>query len=300
MTTQAVRVSRFGGPDVLETVEIPDPVAGEGEILVDVEVSDTLLLETVVRWGLGQDYWPVRPPYVPGGGVAGRDQDGRRVAGYTGGYGGYGGYAGKAVAVAAVEVPGGVSLRTAAALLHDATTALALFEATRIGPSDTVLVVGASGGLGALEVQLAKARGATVIAVARGVKLGRLGELGADVLVDSGRPEWPRADVVLDNVGGALGAAAVPLVNPGGRFSAHGAAGGGFTTVDRPDVTVTGIEVAQLPDPDRLRHLAHALELAAEGVLRPLVGQTFPLAEAAAAHAAMEARTVVGKTLLIS
>ncbi len=72
----------------------------------------------------------------------------------------------------------------------------------------------------------------------------------------------------------------------------------GFTTVDRRDVAVTGIEVAQLSEPDRLRHLGHALELAAEGVLRPLVGQRFPLAEAAAAHAAMEARTVVGKTLL--
>ncbi|WP_245657786.1 zinc-binding dehydrogenase [Herbidospora mongoliensis] len=295
MTTNAAMVTRFGGPDVLELVEIPDPVPGEGEILVDVEAVDTLLLETVVRSGLGQDYWPIRPPYIPGGGVAGRDQNGRRVAGYTNGYGGY---ADKAVLVSAVEVPDGVPLRTAAALLHDATTALALFEATKIGASDTVLVVGASGGLGVLEVQLARARGATVIAVARAVKLARLGELGADLLIDSDQADWPQVDVVLDNIGGALGASAVGAVKAGGRFSAHGAAGGGFTTVDRPDVTVTGIEAAQLSDADRLRHLTHALRLAEEGTLRPLIGQTFPLGEAAAAHAAMEARVVWGKTLL--
>ncbi|NAS26921.1 zinc-binding dehydrogenase [Herbidospora sp. NEAU-GS84] len=295
MTTHAVMVTRFGGPDVLELVETPDPAPGDGQTLVEVEASDTLLLETVVRSGLGRDFWPIRPPYVPGGGVAGWDPDGRRVAGYTNGYGGY---ASKAVATSVVEVPGGVSLQAAAALLHDATTALALFEAARIGPSDTVLVVGASGGLGVLEIQLARARGAKVIAVARAAKLARVEEFGADVLVDAADPEWPRADVVLDNVGGALGARAVPLVNPGGRFSAHGAAGGAFTTVDRPDVAATGIEVAQLSADDRVRHLTEALRLTAEGTLRPAVGQTFPLAEAASAHAAMEARLVFGKTLL--
>ncbi|GAB1823998.1 zinc-binding dehydrogenase [Herbidospora sp. RD11066] len=288
-------VTRFGGPDVLELVEIPDPVPGEGELLVDVEAADTLLLETVVRSGLGRDYWPVRPPYVPGGGVAGRDRDGRRVAGYTSGYGGY---ADRAVLVNAVEVPDGVPLPTAAALLHDATTALALFEATKIGPSDSVLVVGASGGLGVLEVQLARARGAKVIAMARGAKLDRLRDLGADALIDADRPEWPQVDVVLDNIGGTLGAAAVSAVVPGGRFSAHGAAGGWFTTVERPDVTATGIEAAQLSDADRVRHLVHALALAGEGVIAPLIGQTFPLDRAADAHAAMEARVVWGKTLL--
>ncbi|WP_232319919.1 zinc-binding dehydrogenase [Herbidospora daliensis] len=295
MTTQVAMVTRFGGPDVLELVETADPVPGDGEALVDVEVSDTLLLETVVRSGLGRDFWPIRPPYVPGGGVAGTDPHGRRVAGYTDGYGGY---ASKAAAVSVVAIPDGVTTPDAAALLHDATTALALFEATGIGPSDTVLVVGASGGLGVLEIQLARARGATVIAVARAAKLPLLDGLGADLLVDAADPEWPRADVVLDNVGGALGARAVPLVEPGGRFSAHGAAGGAFTTVGRGDVTATGIEVAQLSKDDRVRHLTEALRLTAEGVLKPVIGQTFPLAGAAAAHAAMEGRAVVGKTLL--
>ncbi|WP_345458590.1 zinc-binding dehydrogenase [Actinoallomurus oryzae] len=319
---RAAMVSRFGGPEVFELVETPDPVPGAGEVLVGVEVIDTLWLETMVRSGAGQGFWPMRPPYVPGNGVAGRvvrvgagvDQSlcGRRVVAHTGGEGGYADRVVVAVE-AAVAVPDGVDLTVAAALLHDGVTALALFDTAKVGPRDGVLVIGASGGLGLLCVRLARARAAKVVAVARGAKLERVARLGPDALIDSARPDWVEqaravfgehgADVVLDNVGGALGEAGFTLTARAGRFSAHGMPSGRFASIDRRaaderEVSVTGIEAVQLSDRDRTRYVEQALREAAAGVIAPVIGQTFPLERAGAAHAVIEGRTAFGKTLI--
>jgi NADPH2:quinone reductase len=110
--------------------------------------------------------------------------------------------------------------------------------------------------------------------------------------------------VVFDSVGGQLGRQAFEIIADGGRFSAHGAPSGGFTPVDpeqarRRGISVRGIEQAQLSDQDRRRLTHQALREAAAGRIKPIIGQTFPLEMAADAHAAIEARTVVGKTLLI-
>lgn len=319
---RAAMVPEFGGPEVFQLVEAPDPAPGAGEVLVGVEVVDTLWLETMVRSGAGQDYWPMRPPYVPGNGVAGRvvevgagvDQGwrGRRVVAHTGGEGGYADRAVVAVEAMAT-VPDGVDLTVAAALLHDGVTALALFDVTKVGRDEVVLVVGASGGLGVLSVQLARARAARVVAVARGVKLERVAGLGPDAVIDSARPDWADearevlgergADVVLDNVGGALGEAAFTLTARGGRFSAHGTPSGRFASIDRRaaderGVTVTGIETVQLSDGDRMRYVERVLREAAAEVISPVIGQTFSLEQAGAAHAAIEGRTAFGKTLI--
>ncbi|WP_117210404.1 zinc-binding dehydrogenase [Allorhizocola rhizosphaerae] len=319
---RAAMVSKFGGPEVFRLVETPDPVAGDGEVLIGVEVIDTLWVETAIRSGAAQEYFPMRPPYVPGSGIAGRVLQvgagvprgllGRRVVAHTGGVGGY---ADRAVvaAEAVVVVPDSVDLAVAAALLHDAVTALALFDVTKVGRGDGVLVVGASGGLGLLCVQLARARAERVVAVARGAKLERVARLGPDKLIDSARPDWIAqaravfgehgADVVLDNVGGQLGEAAFMLTARGGRFSAHGSPSGRFASVDwqaadERGVSATGIEAAQLTARDRSAYLEQALREAAAGVIAPVIGQTFPLDQAGAAHAAIEGRAVFGKTLL--
>jgi NADPH2:quinone reductase len=124
----------------------------------------------------------------------------------------------------------------AAALVHDGVTGCALVNEQRVGAGDRVLVVGASGGLGIVLVQLARARGARVVALARDErKLARVRTLGADAVIDSAAPDWAGqartalggagADVVFDNVGGDLGEAAFGLIAPGGRFSAHGTPG---------------------------------------------------------------------------
>ena len=110
-------------------------------------------------------------------------------------------------------------------------------------------------------------------------------------------------DVVFDGVGGPLGTAAFGVLATGGRFSAHGAASGGFAAIDpaaaqRRGVTVRGIEQVQAGAGEHHELAQRALALVAVGRLRPVIGQTWPLPQAAGAHAALEARTAIGKTLL--
>jgi len=322
---QAVVVKGFGGPEVLVAAEVPDPVAGPGEVVVAVAAAHVLWVETRIRSGVGREYWGVTPPYVPGSGVAGRVDDlgpdvdpallGTRVVAHTGRS--RDGYAERVVVGAdgLVPIPDEVSTQQAAALVHDGVTGCALVNEQRVGAGDRVLVVGASGGLGIVLVHLARARGARVVALARDErKLARVRTLGADAVIDSAAPDWAEqartalggagADVVFDNVGGDLGEAAFGLVAPGGRFSAHGTPGGRFAQID-PEaaaargVTVRGIRDVQLPPPERRRLTEQALAAAAAGGLRPVIGQTFPLARADRAHAAIEDRSVFGSTLLV-
>jgi NADPH2:quinone reductase len=324
---RVAEVTRFGPPEVLMTSHRPDPVPGPGEVVITVAAADTLWVETLIRSGAGQDVWPMRPPYVPGGAVAGHvTADGSEVdPGLSGravvapvrsrGHA-EGGYAEQVVVAAdvPVDVPDGLPLTAAAALLHDGPTALALFDLTDIGAGDRVLVVGASGGLGIVSVQLARLRAKRVVATARGAeKLERVRRLEPDAVVDTDVPGWPArardalggaANVVLDNIGGAVGEAAFPLLAPGGRFSAHGTPSGRFARIDpqeaeRRGVRLFGIGDVQLPDDRRRAYTATALAEAAAGRLDPVVGQTFPLDRAADAHAAIEARTVFGTTLLL-
>jgi NADPH2:quinone reductase len=127
-----------------------------------------------------------------------------------------------------------------------------------------------------------------------------------DDWADEVRADLPRgADVVLDNVGGALGRSVVPLLADGGRWSAHGTPGGSFTSIDEEQLVRHGqrlirLTAAQLPLDRRMRLIAHGMELAAHGDLRMIVGQTFALDRAADAHTAIEGRTVFGATVLVT
>ncbi|PKV86502.1 zinc-binding dehydrogenase [Streptomyces sp. TLI_146] len=320
---RVAQVERFGGPEVLVPAELPDPVAGPDEVVIAVDHIDTLFVQTQIRAGAFGEYFDVRPPYVPGGGVSGTVTStgaevdpavwsGRRVIAAVD----PGSYASLAAVPVdhLVPVPDGVGLREAAALVHDGVTALALLDLTALKAGETVLITGASGGMGTLLVQLARSRGARVVALARGAeKLFLVRELGAHEVVDAELPDWPRraaealgggADVVLDGVGGAVGSAAFPLTAPGGRFSAHGApTGDGFAAVPleeagRRSITVLGIADVQIPPAQRVSLAARALEEAAAGRLRPVVGAVYPLERAGEAHAVIEGRGVVGKVLL--
>ncbi|GAB3400092.1 MDR/zinc-dependent alcohol dehydrogenase-like family protein [Flindersiella endophytica] len=323
---RVVEAVKFGGPDVLRTREVPDAVAGAGQVVIEVAAADTLFVETQIRAGIGSEYWGIEPPYVPGNGVAGRVSAvgagvdpawaGRAVAAHTGGA--RGAYASRAVvdADALVDVPSGLELTDAAALLHDGPTALALLDkvgAPRQG--GWALVLGAAGGMGLVLVQLLAGAGARVVGAARGAeKLAAVRSLGAEA-VDYSAPEWVAevrslvgdsgVEVVFDGVGGELGRAAFGLVTPGGRFSAHGMPSGSFTGLDQPDATAAGITLTRIEQvqlaPGELRQTtARALAAAADGRIRPFVGRTYPLERAGEAHAAIENRQVVGKTLLLA
>lgn len=321
---RVVQAMQFGGPEVLVTSEAPDPVAGPGQVVIDVSVAPVLMLETQIRRGWGGEWFGVKPPYVPGAGVAGEvvsvgegvdpDWIGRRVVTDIGEGGGYVELA-VAPAEGLVPVPEGLGLPEAAALLHDGRTALGLFEGARIQPQESVLVTAAGGGLGILLVQLVHAAGARVIAAARGKeKLDLARELGAEVVVDYSEPGWPErvreasggtgADVVFDGVGGQIGGDAFGITARGGRFSAHGTPSGGFAEIDpqeaqRRGITISGIQDVQFAPEEAKRLAERALSEVVAGRIRPVIGQTFPLEKAADAHAAIEARGVIGKTLLL-
>jgi NADPH2:quinone reductase len=319
-----IEVTRFGGPEVLELRERPDPVAGSGQVIVDVAAIPLLWLDTAIRGGRARDWFPVEPPYVPGNGVAGAvsaagpgvegDWIGRSVLTDTRGTGSYA----ERVAVAAdglIPIPDELTSQTAAALLTDGRTALGVLDRVTVAADSRVLVTGAAGGMGLLLVQLAKARGARVVGAARGErKLAAVRAQGADAAVDYSEPGWPdrvtaaldgeKPQVVLDGVGGEIGREAFAITADGGAFSAHGAASGEFTPLDRNaalqrGITISGIADVQFSAEEADRRLRYALGEAAAGRLTPVIGATYPLEDAAEAHRRIEAREVVGKSLLL-
>lgn len=320
---RAVRVAEYGGPEVLVSTEIPDPVAGAGEVVVRAEAIDTIHLETQIRGGWGEAFGVV-PPYVPGGAAAGTvvsvgagvdpSWTGRRVLAGGGTTGSYAELV-RTTTDRLVPIPDGLDMSFAAALAHDGVTGMGILEAVSIKPGDRVLILGAAGGMGTLLVQLAHAEGAYVVGAARGAqKLDLVSGLGADSVVDYSDGDWTERvrealggrpiDVLLDGVGGQLGTEAFGLVGHGGRVSAHGASSGGFAELDEADVRarnilVRGIEDVQFEAPERVRLATKALREAAQGRVRPVIGREFTLAEAAEAHRAIEGRSVPGKALLI-
>ena len=257
-------------------------------------------------------------PTIPGNGVGGvvtavgSDADvtliGKRVVGSTGGSGGY---AERAVVDSAglFEVPDGLELDQAVALLADGRTATMLVHAAEPGRDERVLIEAAAGGVGTLLVQLVRAAGATVIAAVGGprkVELAR--ELGADLVVDYRDPGWTErvraelgaVDVVFDGVGGIIGRAAFELIARDGRMLSFGLASGEWADIADERAAERGVTLVRAQaTPAQMRTFTErALAEAAAGRLHPVIGQRFPLERAADAHAAIESRATIGKTLL--
>ncbi|MEU6642164.1 zinc-binding dehydrogenase [Saccharomonospora sp. NPDC046836] len=315
---RVVWLTEFGGPEVLVPGQAPDPEPAAGEVLIDVELANITFVETQFRRS-GFGPFTVEPPVVPGNGVggvisrvgAGVDPDlvGRRVVSSLRGSGGY---AEQVVidADAVIEVPEGLPLDAAVALLADGRTAMLLVRGAGLRPGERVLVEAAGGGVGSLLVQLACNAGAVVVAAAGGErKLDLARELGATHVVDYRKPDWTDrvrqavgvVDVAFDAVGGEVGTAAFELVGKGGRMVTFGAASGAPTEIPEELAAARGVTVGWGigAAPAELRELARdALAEAAAGRLRPVIGQRFPLERAADAHAAIESRVTIGKTLL--
>ena len=318
---RVIRVSRFGDPDVLVPDVADEPVAGPGQVVVAVAVAAIDFVQTQLRRGVTPG--PPLPdlPYVPGRSVAGTvrsvgpgvaaDLVGRRVVTHTAS--GWDGYAEQAVAAAdaVIEIPPELGAHEAAALLDDGATALGLVETAQVRAGEWVLVEAAAGGVGSLVVQLARAAGARVVGAARGAaKLDLARKVGAEVAVDYTEPDWTARvldatgrgpDLVFDGVGGRIGRQAFDVTAPGGRFFRHGAASGSPTAIaaGERDVHVLGFEQLLALRGGAEERARRMLADAAAGRIGPVIGRTFPLEQAAAAHAAMQAREVLGKTLLV-
>ncbi|MEV4893806.1 zinc-binding dehydrogenase [Nonomuraea sp. NPDC055795] len=305
-----VEVTRFGGPEVLRVRQSSPVTAGPGEVVIEVRAADVLSIEVQLRAGWGKEWFGTQPPYVPGTAVAGvvrsapeaGSWEGRRVAALLPG----GGYAEQVAAPlsALVEVPDHVSLISAAALLQVGPAALSLLDAAELKPGARVLVTGAGGALGLVLVELAARAGAHVVGAARGpAKRARALSLGASSVVDypalaSGDLE---VDVVFDGVGGQVGADAFALTAPGGVFFGYGVLSGEFAAVgpdeaERRGVRLVGIEQVQFT-PEALHRLAERTLTAG---ITPTIGLAVPLDQAHRAHAALEARDVVGKAVLVT
>jgi NADPH:quinone reductase len=320
---RAVVADHPGDPDVLRPATLPDPRPGPGQVRVAVEIAAITFVDTQLR--AGTSVGPtVTFPVVLGNGVGGRvdrvgdDADhswiGTSVVTATGGSGGY---ATSALARVADlhRVPQGLGLPEATALLADGRTAVGLHRAAGIRPGETVVVTAAAGGVGSLLVQLAAASGAHVVGLVGSLpKLELARTLGAETALNYGDDDWVEhlcdvapagIDVVFDGIGAGVTDALLPLVRRGGRYLQHGAAGGRLVPIDAEAAEARGIAVIPLGAigraPSELFALVEeALDLGARGTIRPTIGQTFPLERAADAHAAIEGRGTLGKTLLIA
>jgi NADPH2:quinone reductase len=294
-----------GGPEQLEHTELPEPVADDGRVLVRVRAAGVNYADVLIRQGR----YPQPPPLptVPGSEIAG-EVDGRRVMALPP----RGGYA-EIVAVdpaSLVPLPDGASFEQGASFLLTFLTAwIPLTRQVRIERDSVVLVHSASGGVGSAAVQVAKHLGARVIATASTDEKRQVAlDLGADEAYGyEDFDERVRADVVLDSVGGEVFSRSLGVLNPLGTLVGIGFAGGWWEPLDPAplvgrNVGVVGFYLGRLMrhKPELVRKaIGELLPLWESGALRPLVGSTFPLAEAPAAHRLIEERRHVGKVVLV-
>ena len=320
----AIRLHAFGPPDNLVLDEVPDLAPSSGEVRIAVEASGVHLLDTTLRRGEEGPLPRPELPTVPGREVAGvvdaigpdvdPDWAGRRVVAHLGLV--PGGYAEQAVTEVArlFPVPDHVGFPEAVAAVGTGRTAMGVVELEPAGADDVVLVPSAAGGLGWLLVQSALGAGATVVAAARGERTNALSELGADLVVDYGEPGWDKrvrdeldgVTLVYDGVGGEVGRTSLELLRPGGRLVMFGFSSGTATEVTTADLLQRGISAgwslgARMNAlPGGIPGLAgRALDRVASGEWRPLVS-TYPLADAARAHADLEGRRALGKVVLVT
>ncbi|GHF79964.1 zinc-binding dehydrogenase [Streptomyces griseosporeus] len=323
---RAIRLHAFGPAENLIHEEVDDPRPAPGQVRVKVAAAGVHLLDTALREGM-RGPAPELPtlPTIPGREVAGTVDAlgegtdpawlGRHVVAHLGFA--PGGYAELAVTDAARlhRIPAGLDAARAVAMIGTGRTALGILQFADLGPGAVALVPAAAGGIGTLLVQYAKNAGATVVGLAGGPeKTARVQANGADLAVDYTDPDWPgkvraylggpRATVVFDGVGGDTARALVGLLAPGGRhlvfgWSSEGLRDGTGYHLDGVSQSVLGpAMLARAGGPDPLRTLElRALTEAAEGRLTPAVHR-FPLAEAAAAHRALETRRTTGKVVL--
>lgn len=310
---KAIQIDEFGGPEALRYRELPDPVPGAGEALVEVSRCGVNFADTHAT---RNDYLAEQAlPLIPGAEISGRTADGRRVVALLGS----GGYA-QRVAVPEgqlIPLPDEVDDDQGAGALLQGLTALALVHrCARVEPGETVVVEAAAGGTGSLAVQVAKRAGARVIGLASSAEKRALVErLGADATVDSRAADLgaaireandgKRVDAVLHMSGGEAFDAELGALAPLGRMVVFGIASREQRQVStaallRGSKTVVGFWLAHLlARPELLgpmiRELLSAL---AAGEIEVTIGGVYPLSEAARAHEDLIARRTSGKLLL--
>jgi NADPH2:quinone reductase len=318
---RAVQVVTLDGPAAMQVREVPDPVPGPDQVLIEVHAAGVAYPDVLVSRGLYQ-YKP-EPPFVPGGEVAGivrsapesaAVRPGDRVAALAS----FAAFAELAVvrADAVFPLPDRVSFESGAALpMNYLTMQFALSRRGRLASGETVLVHGAAGGVGTATIQLAKALGATVIAVASSeVKRGVAAKAGADHVIDvTGFKDAVKeltggrgVDIVADPVGGDRVTDSLRSLAPEGRLLVLGFVGGDIPQIkvnrlllNNLDVVGVGWGAFAMPRPGFLLDQWDALlPHLRSGAIDPPLGAQFPLEQAGEAVAELEDRRALGKVVL--
>jgi NADPH2:quinone reductase len=312
---RAIQITEYGGPEVLQVVDLPEPAAGEGFGVIKVSGAGVNYADT--HQTENSYLSTTQLPLVPGSEAVGTLTDGRRVAAIVG----VGGYAEYALAPAALsfDLPDAVSDGQALALMVQGLTAWHLLRtSTRMTNGESVVVHAAAGGVGTLAIQLAKLWGAgRVIGVASSPDKRELAErLGADATVDGATEDLAKAlreanggqkiDIVLEMTGGNAFDASLAALAPFGRIATFGMAGRVAPKPVDPSAlmigsrSVIGFWLTNCIGRPGMIHepMAEMLDLVAEGRLSPVVGATYPLAEAKQAHEDLRSRRSIGKLVI--
>jgi NADPH:quinone reductase-like Zn-dependent oxidoreductase len=305
---KAILLAQHGGPETMRLGDAPDPVAGAGEVVVDIHAASVNGADPKVRRGKGR-YQLDKFPHILGrdfSGVVSRVGPG--VSDFTIGdavfgvldAGHEGTYAEKLAIKTAIiaRKPDRLSHVEAAALGLISLTALTAIEDTaKLKRGETVLIQGGAGGVAGFAVQLAKSIGATVITTASAANHPYVRGLGADRVIDYNKEDFtsigPTCDVVFDTVGGAVRAGCYKVLKPGGRLVWIAPAPDGFEP-PRQDVKTLRPDVKR----DRA-HLERMLALVESGAVKPPEITTYKLSDAAKAHEISEARHLRGKLVLV-
>ena len=322
---RAVVVSEPGGPEVLQVAEVPDPVPGPGEVLVDIAGAGVNRADLMQRQGFYPP--PAGSPPYPGlecsGRVAGLGpgtqgwQVGDEVCALLGG----GGYAEK-VAVPAGQLlprPAGVTLTDAAGLPEVACTVHAnVFARAALAPGETLLVHGGASGIGTMAIQLARAHGVRVACTAgTPAKLDRCRALGADLAINYASDDFVEAvldftggrgaDVILDIMGASYLPRNLEALATDGRLEVIGTLGGSRGELDlgllmRKRASIQSASIRARPPAEKAAIVAgvreHVWPLIEAGSVQPVIDRVLPLAQAPEAHRLVEASAHVGKILL--
>ncbi|HVB60685.1 MAG TPA: zinc-binding dehydrogenase [Ktedonobacteraceae bacterium] len=312
---KAVQFAEFGGPEVLQVREAPDPVPGPDDVLIAVKATTVNRLDLFQRDG-SRYKGPL--PFTPGleaAGVVVHTRHGfhegarvltTRAAAAKGG----GGYASLIAAPAAdlVRIPDGVSFEQAvAAGLASSTAWATLFDLGHLKAGERVLIWSGSSGVGSLAIQFAKHAGAWVATTASNeTKAAKMRELGADMVINHRTQDVGKAlqevggvDLVFELVGTTLGTS-IEACAPNGRIILIGNLGGQKAEVDTQSWRLKQVTISG----GGIRHTSaanehHILQLIAKGQIKPVIARTFPVEQAAEAHRLLAAGETVGKIVMV-
>ncbi|MGW5349525.1 NADP-dependent oxidoreductase [Streptomyces sp. NPDC004031] len=307
---RAVGQRRYGGPDVLEVVELPRPVPGPGQALVRVQAAGVNPADWKIRSGairrLGE------PPFTLGLDVSGvveavgpgvtRVRPGDEVYGCAFPPGGaYAEYTAVSADAIALRPPSLDPVHAAALPVTALTAWQSLVHTAGVTAGHRVLVHAAAGGIGHLAVQIAKSRGAYVIGTARAAKHAFLRDLGADELVDYTTTDFAAAvhdiDIVLDPISDTYGPRSLPTLAPGGHLVDVRGTGPDRTAV-RAQAAELGLRFTEFGFTPSAPDLEEIATLIARDALHVTVDHVLPLEEAAKAHELSESGRVTGKIVL--